>query len=239
MKLIVLGMNGPFPESDRACSGYLLSAGDSLLQFDFGSGVLSRLTALTAPEELTALFLSHWHYDHTGDLLTLIYRLEAVGMKLKLFAPADESSPVFRIVSSLPCFELCTVKPGDMLELSGDITVRVGEARHPVTAVMYRVEQNGKVFCYTGDTNTLPGLADFCMNADLLLADGLFTDELWTPEKPHLSARLASQLSVDAHAGKLILTHLNPFIDPQTLLAQAREVRKDVLLAVPGMKAVL
>ena len=238
MKLIVLGMNGPFPEPGKACSGYLLCAGDSLFQFDFGSGVLAGLTGLTAPEDLTALFLSHWHYDHTGDLLTLVYRLEATGRKLVLYAPEDESSPMRRIISALPCFELHDVRPGDVLEL-GDITVRVGEARHPVTAVMYRVEQGGKTFCYTGDTNTLPDTADFCRDADLLLADGLFTDELWTPEKPHLSARLAAQLSVDAQAKKLILTHLNPFIDPQTLLAQAREVRKDVLLASPGMKTEL
>ena len=235
MKLFILGMNGPFPEPDKACSGYLLSAGDSLLQFDFGSGVLARLTARTAPEDLTALFLSHWHYDHTGDILTLIYRLEATGKKLQVYAPADESSPVRRIVSALPCFDLHDVVPGDVLGI-GDTVIRVGEARHPVTAVMYRVEHGGRVFCYTGDTNTLPGIAEFCEGADLLLADGLFTDELWTAEKPHLSARLAAQLSVDAGAGKLILTHLNPFIDPQTLLRQAREVRKDVLLAAPGLK---
>lgn len=235
MKLIILGLNGPFPEPDKACSGYLLCAGDSLLQFDFGSGVLSRLTARTAPEDLTALFLSHWHYDHTGDLLTLVYRLEATGKKLRLYAPADDSSPMRKIIASLPCFELTDVAPGDTLELNG-ITVRVGEARHPVPAVMYRVEEGSKAFCYTGDTNTLPGIADFCRDCDLLLADGLFTDELWAEEKPHLSASLAAQLSNDAGARKLILTHLNPFIDPQTLLAQARKVRKDVLLAAPGMK---
>lgn len=235
MKLIILGLNGPFPEPDKACSGYLLCAGDSLLQFDFGSGVLSRLTARTAPEDLTALFLSHWHYDHTGDLLTLVYRLEATGKKLRLYAPADDSSPMRKIIASLPCFELTDVAPGDSLELNG-IAVRVGEARHPVPAVMYRVEEGSKAFCYTGDTNTLPGVADFCRDCDLLLADGLFTDELWAEGKSHLSAALAAQLSNDAGARKLILTHLNPFIDPQTLLAQARKVRKDVLLAVPGMK---
>ena len=47
MKLHVLGVNGPFPESSGATSGYLLEARDSLIQFDLGSGVLSRLTALS------------------------------------------------------------------------------------------------------------------------------------------------------------------------------------------------
>ena len=49
MKLHLLGVNGPFPESSGATSGYLLEAGEALFQFDLGSGVLGRLTALTAP----------------------------------------------------------------------------------------------------------------------------------------------------------------------------------------------
>ena len=80
MKLHVLGVNGPFPESNGATSGYLLEADDTTqIQLDLGSGVLSRLTALTAPESLTALLLSHWHFDHAADLSVLMYRLEALG----------------------------------------------------------------------------------------------------------------------------------------------------------------
>ena len=37
MRLHLLGVNGPFPESRGATSGYLLEAGDSLFQFDLGS----------------------------------------------------------------------------------------------------------------------------------------------------------------------------------------------------------
>ena len=50
MRLHLLGVNGPFPASFGATSGYLLEAGGSLLQFDLGSGVLGELTAMTAPE---------------------------------------------------------------------------------------------------------------------------------------------------------------------------------------------
>ena len=68
MRLHLLGINGPFPESRGATSGYLLEAGNSLFQFDLGSGVLSALTALAAPESLTALLLTHWHFDHAADV---------------------------------------------------------------------------------------------------------------------------------------------------------------------------
>ena len=92
MKLHILGVSGPFPESGGATSGYLLEAGDTLLQFDLGSGVLARLTALMPPESLSALFLSHWHFDHAADLTVLLYRLEALGRTLQVYAPADASS---------------------------------------------------------------------------------------------------------------------------------------------------
>ena len=99
MKLHILGVSGPFPESGGATSGYLLESPGSLVQFDLGSGVLSRLTARTAPEQLTALFLSHWHFDHASDLGVLMYRLQALGAVLPVYAPADESASLYRMVS--------------------------------------------------------------------------------------------------------------------------------------------
>jgi len=35
----------------------------------------------------------------------------------------------------------------------------------------------------------------------------------------------------EAQAGKVVITHLNPAIDPVGLLAEAREVRMDAVLA--------
>lgn len=234
MKLIILGNNGPFPEPAGACSGYLLQAGKALLQFDFGTGVLARLTGRMPPEGLDALFLSHWHNDHASDLLPLIYRLEACGKQLHVYAPVDTASPIRAMVQKASCFILHDLQPGDTVEVK-DVCITVGSARHPVPGIMFRVACENRTLVYTGDTNTLPELADFFRDADLLLADGLFTDELWAENKPHLSARLAARLSVEAHTGKLVITHLNPFIDPALILAQAREERKDVLLARPDL----
>ena len=233
MKLHLLGVSGPFPESNGATSGYLLEAGSSLLQFDFGSGILARLTALMPPEALNAVFLSHWHFDHTSDLLPLIYRLQALGSVLPVYAPADETSALRKTVASAPCFQLTDIAPGDRITV-GDAEVFVGEARHPVPTVGFRVEQGGRVFGYTGDTNTLPSLAGFYRGCDLLLADGLFPEEDWTEQKPHLSAALAAELARDAGAKRLIVTHLNPFYSPKTVLREARTRFPDPRLAEPG-----
>ena len=175
MNLHVLGVNGPFPESNGATSGYLLEADGCLIQMDLGCGVLSRLTAKTAPESVAALLISHWHFDHTADLLVLMYRLEALGYgasgpQLPVYAPADESSALRKIVSAAACFRLTDIAPGDTFSI-GSCTVRIGEARHPVPAVGFRLECGGRVFGYTGDTNTLLSLPSFYRSANLLLSD--------------------------------------------------------------------
>ena len=234
MRLTILGNNGPFPAPGGATSGYLLSSGETRICFDLGSGTLSRLTALTPPEELTALVLSHWHYDHCADVLPLIFRLEACAEQpLHVYAPADGNSLVRKAVQACAKIVLHDVQPGDSV-LIGGLQVRVHTARHPVPAAMYRVEAEGKTFCYTGDTNTVEGLAEFAEHADFLLADGLFTDAAWAEGKPHLSARHVAELAEAAHVRRFVITHLNPAIDPATLLKEARSVRMDAALTAIG-----
>lgn len=230
MKLTVLGCNGPFPAPGGATSGYLVQAGETCIQLDMGSGVLSAMTGYTAPETLTALILSHWHYDHACDVLPLLYRLEAMGKPLHIYAPVDEKSPIRQAVMQCSMATLHDIAPGDELNLNG-VQVQVFKARHPVPAVMLRLTNGASTLCYTGDTNTVEGLETFAQGADLLLADGLFTTDLWAENKPHLSAAQVAQLAKDADAAQVIITHTNPTIDPETLLKEARSVRQDAKLA--------
>ena len=233
MKLHLLGVNGPFPESGGATSGYLVSCQDTLLQMDLGAGVLSRLTALTPPELLDALLLTHWHFDHTSDLLPLIYRLQAMGKTLDLYAPEDSSSAMLKIALDSGCFRFRPVAAGDAFTV-GCVQVAAVPARHPVPTVGYRLEGEGRKIGYTGDTNTLPGLAESYAGCSLLLADGLFPESVWTEEKPHLSAALAARLAREAGAGQLVITHLNPLYDPALLLREARKEFPAALLASAG-----
>ena len=182
--------------------------------------------------------LSHWHFDHCSDVLPLTYRLENPVKNghtpLAVYAPVDESSPVRSFVAGSPCFALHDIRPGDELTLAG-LVLKVGAARHPVPAVMLRFEDGSHSLCYTGDTNTLDSIPAFIDGADVLLADGLFTNELWAGQKPHLSAALCAQLAMEARVGRLVITHLNPGIDPDTLLRQAREHFPKAELACPGL----
>lgn len=230
MKLTVLGCNGPFPAPEGATSGYLVQAGNACIQLDMGSGVLSALTRYTAPETLQALVLSHWHYDHACDVLPLLYRLEATGATLHVYAPVDESSLIRQAVMACKAVVLHDIAAGDCIDL-GCVTLQVYAARHPVPAVMLRLTDGEATLCYTGDTNTIDGLEAFAEKADLLLADGLFTHALWAEGKPHLSAEHVAALANNAGAKQVVITHLNPAIDEHTLLKEARAIRQDAALA--------
>lgn len=234
MELTVLGMNGPFPAANGATSGYLVRGEKTRVAMDMGSGTLGRLTALMPPEKLDALLLSHWHFDHCSDVLPLLFRLQACAAKpLDVYAPVDESSMVRKVAQQSGAFCLHDVQKDDKVQI-GEFSVRVFAARHPVPGVMYRVTDGEKTLCYTGDTNTVEGLTDFAQDADLLLADGLFPTEMWQEGLPHLSAAQTAELARDAHVKKLVITHLNPNIDPETLLKQARAIRTDAELAHIG-----
>ena len=155
----------------------------------------------------------------------------AQGVKpLDVYAPLDKRSLVRQAVLASPAFRLHDVKSGDVLHL-GEVQLQVGLARHPVPAVMYRLTAGGRTLCYTGDTNEVEGLREFAADCDLLLADGLFPEAAWSEAKPHLSASGAARLACEAHAGRVVITHLNPSVDPVGLLAEARAVRMDAVLA--------
>ncbi len=235
MKLHVLGNNGPFPAPGGATSGYLLESSGTFLCLDMGSGVLQALTRRMPPENLDALFLTHWHYDHCADTLPLLYRLQATGKTLRVYAPEDDQAAVRGILRQDPGIELMSLNPGDSLTI-GDVQIRVFRAVHPVKAVMLRMTSlsEGKVFCYTGDTNLCDDLGQAVQDADLLLADGLFPEKIWDSHKPHLSARLCAQLAVQAGVRRLVITHLNPMIPSQTLLEEARAVFPEARLSSIG-----
>ena len=57
---------------------------------------------------------------------------------------------------------------------------------------------------------------------------------MWAEDKPHLSAKQVAELARDAGADRVVITHLNPQIDPETLLREARTARIDARLAFCG-----
>ncbi len=67
--VITTGTGAPMPELDRVGSQTLVVAGDEILAFDAGPGSTLNFTLTGVPiDELDALFLTHYHSDHIGDI---------------------------------------------------------------------------------------------------------------------------------------------------------------------------
>ena len=73
MKFTILGSGTPAPSLTRQSSGYVLEIGNDLIVFDHGGGAHQRLLeAGYKASDVTHLFLTHYHYDHTLDVPRLV-----------------------------------------------------------------------------------------------------------------------------------------------------------------------
>lgn len=232
MKLTILGNNGPFPAAGGACSGYLLTSGSGKTRvlIECGTGTLANLSRLPDWNQLDAVILSHLHFDHMSDMLPMQYALQFNPREnpLRVFAPASPAH-----VRAL--LDVSAYAPAPMGEVKiGEISFAFFPVRHPVECYALRAECDGRVFVYTGDTNTVNGLDSFARDAHVLLADAGLSSGDWKETAPHLSAELCANLAVSANAQKLLLTHLNPKYTREQLENEARAIRPDAAFVQIG-----
>ena len=116
MKLTILGNNGPYPAPGGACSGYLLSSdsGNTNVLLDCGTGVLSNLSRHLPWESLSAVILSHLHYDHMSDLLPMQYALQFHPRSAPLPVIAPETPSEVRRLLDAPAYALLPMEERDI-----------------------------------------------------------------------------------------------------------------------------
>lgn len=228
MKVQVMGCSGGYPQAHGACSGFLVSEGNTRLMLDFGSGVLPRLMALMDPAALDAVVMSHWHFDHASDLLPLSYYLDMNRLSLRLVGP-EEPQPLRGILAQRAEPRLESLSQTDAI---GPLRLNALRVHHPVPAYALKLTSaQGRMLVYTGDCAGGEGLADFCQGADLLICDASFTRAQWHEGMPHFSAARAGELARDARVKGLMLTHFQPGADVNTLVQEAREAYPDAFPA--------
>lgn len=235
MRLTVLGVCGGYPSAGRACSGYLVQAGNTAVLVDCGSGVVANLARHFDFRNLTAVVLSHLHGDHMSDLLVLRYAVQkamADGTRkgpLPVYAPPLPESE-FDLLRYKQVLEPRPLNPEEHLELGG-LDFAFLAVPHPVLTYAMLVTQGNKRLAYTADTSWHPPLVDFVRGADVLLAEATLLEE--QPRSPgHLTGKQAGELGRQAGVHRLLLTHLWPGTDWGQVLEEAAQVTADVGMAV-------
>lgn len=247
MKLTVLGKSPAWQDADGACSGYLITEGDTAVLLDCGNGVFGKLRKYHDYVDVDAIVISHLHPDHFADLVPYGFALR--------FAPRQQPVPIdpwpgtenparpglfgppgsHRFLDDLDgswdlgrhfeqAFEAFEYDPEGSVEV-GPLTITFREVPHYVTTYAMSITGSGEGrIVYGADCCPNDALVDFAADADLLIAEATLPRPERTGIRGHLTPAEAGEHAEKARASQLILTHISDEIDPEWALEQARSM---------------
>ena len=247
MRLTVIGASGSYPGPVSPASCYLLESefeGRTYrVLLDMGSGALGVLHDYVDPMVIDAVLLSHLHADHcldlTGFYVLRRYHPDGAAPRIPVWGP--ERTDV-RMAKAYDLEE----DPGMNEEFDftlypdgpftvGPFTVTARQVAHPVTAYGLRIEADGRVLAYSGDTGTCDSLVETARDADFFLCEASFIEGRANPPDLHLTGAEAGTMASQAAARRLVITHVPPWHDPEVMLAESKATYDGPSeLAVPG-----
>lgn len=272
--VVMLGTGTPIPDPDRFGPAVAIVVDSTAYMFDAGSGVVRRavaaaqkfdLPALRAPQ-LSRVFLTHLHSDHTLGLNDFIFTPWIQGKRL----PADIYGPpgTKRLVKGIldgnaedieervksaggPSAEgwkakVHEIKEGEVYR-DERVVIRAFEVPHSAWkhAFGYRIQTPDKVIVLSGDDRTNPAIARECNGCDILIHE-VYSNSGFKTIPPgrqpyhaqaHTSATELGAIANAARPGKLILYHQLFFgATDATLLEEVRSVFKGTVISAKDLE---
>lgn len=242
MQLTVVGCSGSMPGPASPASCYLIEHDGMRIVLDLGQGSTGELQRYAALETIDAIFLSHLHADHCLDACAFVvwHRYsERSGGPVPLYGPSGTRERL------MAAYEQPESDLGDVFDfrtLTADMTLDMGaltmsfaRMRHPVETYAMRVAAGSAALTYSADTGVCAGLIERARGSDLLLCEAAQPDaDPGYPEGLHLTGAQAGEHAALAGVGKLLLTHIPPWVDAAAQLAAACSTFPATELAMPG-----
>ncbi|MBI4686629.1 MAG: ribonuclease Z [Nitrospirae bacterium] len=232
-ELVVLGSGTAIPHKDRFAAGYALRINNKYLLFDPSAGTIHRAAKQgIALKDISHIFFTHLHPDHTGDLVPLLFALKnpdiGSGIFINIFGPEGFGDFFNRLkdiyghwidvsekaeVSEIPSKGLSAEQWG----------VQWGSVLHSGNSIGYRVTHKAdrKVWGYSGDTDYCEGIVKLVGNADAAVLECSFPDEL--KSEGHLTPSLCGKIAREGNVRHLVLSHFYPQCDGVDIIAQCRK----------------
>jgi len=248
--------NGKRPKYGTNTPCVAVKAGEETLIFDAGSGICSLRYLPDYQSTRINLFFSHYHMDHIDGFLFCAELFDPAKM-FTIYGSGDIEKILGSIISpplspvGIEAFRAevcyCSINPGNVLTLSNNVKVHTYALSHPGGALGYRVDYNGKSFCYCDDVELTAhqddeGLLEFTRDADLLVMDSAFTDGNVIPGWGHSSPCECTAWAKKSNAKKLALYHYNYTMsdaDIDAMEEKAKAFFPDTFTAYDGMTVML
>lgn len=224
MEICIIGSGTGVPSLRRASPATVIRCGSTTLLLDSGSGTLRRLLEGGIDfKEIDYLLYSHFHPDHTADLVPFLFASNYGGEEVRtrtlaIIGPAgmvrfyDKLQEAYGRWIVPQQYALSIQEMGSSSLSCGDFTLQGFPLEHSEHSVGFRLTTGqGKVVCYSGDTDYCPGLIALARDADVLIAECSFPDD--KKVTGHLTPSLVGRAARESGCRKVVLTHLYPPCD--------------------------
>jgi ribonuclease BN (tRNA processing enzyme) len=249
LNVTILGSGTCVPRLDRSACAVLAQTGQAKILMDIGPGTMRRLLACGVTIfDLTHIFLSHFHPDHTAELAPLIFATKYPdgsrrtkpltvlgGRGLRAFYEGLQAAYADWIV--LPDTQLrfreLDIDDGETVHQQ-DFSMTVLPVLHRPESLACRIDTPaGPSMVYSGDTDMCENLHRLAHRTDLFVCESALPDE--QKVSGHLTPSLAGQIASRAEAKRLVLTHLYPQSDGVDIVKQARNTYKGDVVAAEDL----
>ena len=235
--VIILGSGTCVPSLKRSSCSVLIEIAGTKLLFDSGSGTMKRLLEIgTKIIDISFIFYSHFHPDHTGELVSFLFATKypyGNQRQTPLTIIAGKGFSAFYNGLIMVYDGWIELAPGllNIIELDNntfdkrkfdDFSVDSLPVEPSNESIGYRITcSDGVSIVYSGDTDFNDNLINLARNADLFICESALPDALKV--KGHLTPSLAGEIATRANVRKLVLTHFYPECDNVDI---ERECRK-------------
>jgi ribonuclease BN (tRNA processing enzyme) len=237
MKITILGSGTCVPSLERSSCSILVETEKSKILFDCGAGTIRRLLeAGIAIFEITHIFFSHLHPDHTGEFVSFLFSTK--------YPPDLRQRQPFTVVAARGFVDFyeglrnvygAWIEVSDIMNLveldnrgldhfsSDDFTVESLPMNHTPQSLGYRImsHKDSRSVVYSGDTDYSENLIELSQGTDLLISECALPDEIKV--QGHLTPSLAGGIAQKAGVKRLLLTHFYPQCDSVDIISQCRK----------------